>query len=30
MPFENARPIKVGRGLNRPLSDRWGEIRSYR
>jgi hypothetical protein len=29
MPFENGRPITVCRGLNKPLSVRWQEIRGY-
>ena len=29
MPYENGAPIFVCRGLNRPLAQRWREIRSY-
>jgi hypothetical protein len=29
LPFENGRPITVCRGLNKPLSERWKEIRGY-
>jgi dolichyl-phosphate-mannose-protein mannosyltransferase len=29
LPFENNRPITVLRGLNKPLSARWQEIREY-
>jgi hypothetical protein len=29
MPYENAAPIWVCRGLNKPLAERWKEIRRY-